>query len=289
MPGNKERLNLRHVAPSRFAVVPGHHLRALFLHHIHLKALITLVLACTVIITGCSQTVGTAGSGTSTEVVGCIKTPEGCPVGNTPVYLLHTIFVGTSSFVDTITAISSARGAFAVQVDSAGRYLLVVKDTAGRRLMEEVVVQGTAGCMSLGTLYVNTAGALHGFIRDNTNFKANTIVQLYKGNTPFAYLWRRGAFTVDSLPPGEVRVRICGTIDNDSLVTLKPITFTDAVRTILPGKTTIIDTVFINQTEVAADSRAASPVFKAPGVLATGIDYREPDCGVLPERDILIR
>ena len=198
-------------------------------------------------LSGCSSAVGPlSGGGTSTEVVGKIVAPDNSAVEGVQVLLLDTLQKETNGFIDTIAATTDKNGNFAIRVDSSGHYLLTAKDPAGRSYMDEVNVTNDAPTLSLGTLKVDTTGSVSGFIHDNTNFKANITVILYKKDMPFMYLWRRGAFTIDSLAPGDVRIQIGGWIDDYSRAN-KWITFLDSTIRIDPGRKTVIDTVFINE------------------------------------------
>jgi hypothetical protein len=240
-----------------------------------------------------------SGPGTSTEVVGRVVSPDNKAVEGVRVLLLDTLFKGTNSFSDTIADITDKQGNFRLQVNTAGQYLLTAKDSVGRSFMEEVVIDQ---CDSLphpvGTLIMDTMGSLQGFINDKTNFKANIAVILYKKDMPFMYLWRRGAFTIDSLAPGEVRMQIGGWIDDYSRANKWNIFF-DVTVTILPGKTTILDTFFIEDSagvkgdsavrvqyvpafslpaENPLDPRGVAFPFPANGRIHAPQEWSRPDC-----------
>jgi hypothetical protein len=190
---------------------------------------------------------GCNGGGTSTETVGVVGTvvsPDNRAVAGVPVVLMDTILGDISGSRNTIVDTTDEYGRFTLRIEYFGSYLLAVKDTTGRVFMEEVDI--TDYDTSLGMLTVNTPGSLNGCIFDDSmKFTANPRVILYKKDIPFKYQWARGAFTIDSLAPGEVRVQIGVWVDDYSRAN-KWIVFFDSTVFISPGAATAIDTVFIN-------------------------------------------
>jgi Leucine-rich repeat (LRR) protein len=194
-------------------------------------------------------------------VVGCIRTPDGHAAGGLPVMLYRydgtQWFTDKQWFSDTVVVSTDLSGAFSFHDIDTGRYLLEVRDSHGRSLIEEVILDEYNHSRTLGTFTINTMGKIEGYVDNNTGttIGVNTEMHIYKGQIPIKARGIFNAYTIDSLPPGDYKILVFGQITrHDGIyLSVQEIIIIDSVITIPLRGAAVIDTIDINEAAIRTD------------------------------------